>query len=101
MEGLVLGLGSPSQLVRQIVEELRVEAAGGEGGGDGGRFKGLWGMAGEVADELDKALQLRGSCPEEAIAKLGRNCHMPNALTSPLQVRDDGGGGGGRCGGRG
>ncbi|KAG2433550.1 hypothetical protein HYH02_012667 [Chlamydomonas schloesseri] len=43
-------------------------------------------LAAELADHLAKAHELRGVSVPEATAVLGRNCHMPNALQTPLQV---------------
>ncbi|KXZ44235.1 hypothetical protein GPECTOR_70g465 [Gonium pectorale] len=42
--------------------------------------------ADELAAQLRGCLALRSSPVAEAVAALGRNCHMPNALTTPLQV---------------
>jgi hypothetical protein len=39
-----------------------------------------------IAAELQRVLGLAGKPIPEAVAVLGRNCHMPNALTSPLHV---------------
>jgi hypothetical protein len=43
-------------------------------------------LASEIAGHLRQALSLASTPPPAAVAQLGRNCHMPNALTSPLQV---------------
>ena len=53
----------------------------------GGRFSGLWGEAEAVAGWLERSAELAGAPPSEVVPELGgRNCHMPNALTTPLQV---------------
>jgi hypothetical protein len=39
-----------------------------------------------VATQLRRAVSLAAVHPTEATAQLGRNCHMPNALTTPLQA---------------
>lgn len=43
----------------------------------------LWG---EVAARLLQAAELAPLPPLEAAAQLGRNCHLPNSLQTPLQV---------------
>ncbi|KAJ9525938.1 hypothetical protein QJQ45_009406 [Haematococcus lacustris] len=43
-------------------------------------------LAGVIAGNLRHAMKLAALPPSTAIAELGRNCHMPNALTSPLQI---------------
>ena len=51
------------------------------------RFSGLWGEAEAVAGWLERSAELAEAPPSEAVPELGgRNCHMPNALTTPLQV---------------
>ena len=44
----------------------------------------FWGLGGEIATRLKRAVDLSTTDPMEA--SLGNNCHMPNALTSPLQI---------------
>ncbi|KAG2498090.1 hypothetical protein HYH03_003848 [Edaphochlamys debaryana] len=43
-------------------------------------------LAPELAAHLRSCLALAATPVPEAVAKLGRNCHMPNALQTPLQV---------------
>ena len=44
-------------------------------------------LCGELAGHLESAARLAATIPAEAVATLGgRNCHMPNALLTPLQV---------------
>ena len=40
----------------------------------------------EVADRLVQAAELAPLPPLEAATRLGRNCHLPNSLQTPLQV---------------
>lgn len=44
-------------------------------------------LAAEVAQRLARAAELRAEPVAVAVEELGRNCHMPNALQTPLQVR--------------
>ena len=47
-----------------------------------------------MAGWLERSAELAGALPSEAVPELGgRNCHMPNALTTPLQVLEWGEGG--------
>lgn len=39
-----------------------------------------------IASSLEQALALRSTPVPQAVAIMGRNCHMPNALTTPLHV---------------
>lgn len=39
-----------------------------------------------IADHLQTALQLRDQPHLDAVQQLGRNCHMPNALQTPLHT---------------
>lgn len=41
---------------------------------------------GAVADALDAALALAGTTHADAVAQLGRNCHLPGALASPVHA---------------
>lgn len=43
-------------------------------------------LAHKIADALEQAMQLRSTPVPQAVAIMGRNCHMPNALTTPLHV---------------
>jgi ADP-ribosylglycohydrolase len=43
-------------------------------------------VAGEIAAKLRAALERRGESPEQAVAALGRNCHLPNSYQTPLQA---------------
>ncbi len=44
-------------------------------------------LAPELAAHVARVLELRDTPVAKATAALGRNCHMPNALQTPLQVR--------------
>ncbi|GLC39730.1 hypothetical protein PLESTM_000933600 [Pleodorina starrii] len=43
-------------------------------------------LAPEIAAQLARALELRTTPVPAAVTALGRNCHMPNALQTPLHV---------------
>eukprot|EP00878_Enallax_costatus_P026811 GHUV01028811.1.p1 GENE.GHUV01028811.1~~GHUV01028811.1.p1 ORF type:complete len:145 (-),score=60.77 GHUV01028811.1:363-797(-) len=43
-------------------------------------------LAVSIADHLQKALQLQQQPHQDAVNQLGRNCHMPNALQTPLHA---------------
>ncbi|GFH14097.1 predicted protein [Haematococcus lacustris] len=54
--------------------------------GASSRLEVTYELAGVIAGNLRHAMKLAALPPSTAIAELGRNCHMPNALTSPLQI---------------
>ncbi|PNH12277.1 Crystallin J1A [Tetrabaena socialis] len=101
LERMLLG-GSALAAVEQTLAELE---------GPQGRLAPHCGpLAPELAGHLRRVLQLRTTPVPEAVAELGRNCHMPNALQTPLLVvlyvehlaaGQSGGGSGGDAGGRG
>lgn len=68
---------------RAVVGELK------EQGGDDGARRSLP-MAPEVAREvaarLEDALSRLDDSPEQAVAALGRNCHLPNSYQTPLHA---------------
>eukprot|EP00198_Chlamydomonas_reinhardtii_P003957 XP_001693293.1 predicted protein [Chlamydomonas reinhardtii] len=75
---LVLGGWRAEAAVREVVADLRSPQ---------GLLVPYCGpLAAELADHLAKVHELRGVPVPEATAALGRNCHMPNALQTPLQV---------------
>ncbi|KAG2442291.1 hypothetical protein HXX76_002377 [Chlamydomonas incerta] len=75
---LLLGGSRAEAAVREVVADLRSPQ---------GLLVPYCGpLAAELADHLAKAHDLRGVPVPEATAVLGRNCHMPNALQTPLQV---------------
>jgi ADP-ribosylglycohydrolase len=45
-----------------------------------------FGLGRSIALELTRAVEMSHIDPMEASKVLGNNCHMPNALTSPLQI---------------
>ena len=103
LEGIMMGW-APSEAVQAVVSELSAEdkvegkdmAAVVQQGGDGRMLRGLkgddgplalWGKAEEISQWLRLALSLALKPPREAVPELGgRNCHMPNALTTPLHI---------------
>ena len=38
----------------------------------------------EVVSQLREVKAMAGKSPKEAIAKFGKNCHLPNSYTTPL-----------------
>lgn len=51
-----------------------------------GRLAGCGAHAGAVADHLARALSMQAVSVGDAIAQLGKNCHMPNACQTPLHI---------------
>jgi ADP-ribosylglycohydrolase len=43
-------------------------------------------LAAAIAGHLDKVLQLQQTPHADAVQELGRNCHMPNALQTPIHA---------------
>ncbi|KAF5831978.1 ADP-ribosylation/Crystallin J1 [Dunaliella salina] len=50
------------------------------------RFAFAGAMATQVSAHLSEAASLAALTPSSAVAQLGRNCHMPNALQTPLHI---------------
>ncbi|GFR40758.1 hypothetical protein Agub_g1370, partial [Astrephomene gubernaculifera] len=77
LEQVLLG-ASAEEAVRHAVQDLQSPQ---------GRLAPSCGpLAPELASHLLRVLELRTTPVPEAVAVLGRNCHMPNALQTPLQV---------------
>jgi ADP-ribosylglycohydrolase len=79
-----------SMVLRGVVLGSRVEDAAKEVVGrleeDPSLLPMLPAVAREIASRLRDALARRGDSPEQAIAALGRNCHLPNSYQTPLQA---------------
>jgi hypothetical protein len=43
-------------------------------------------LAASIAGHLDRTLQLQQTPHADAVQELGRNCHMPNALQTPIHA---------------
>lgn len=94
MEAVVMG-ASVTAAVAEAADWLQ-RAAHGSGpagaanaaaaGADGGARSVPAALWGEVAARLQQAAQLAPLAPLEAATRLGRNCHLPNSLQTPLQV---------------
>ncbi|EFJ42871.1 hypothetical protein VOLCADRAFT_97046 [Volvox carteri f. nagariensis] len=77
LEQLLLG-STAEAAVRHVIHDLRSP--------QGRLAPFVWGMGSEIAGHLARALELRTEPVPVAVAALGRNCHMPNALQTPLHV---------------
>ncbi|KAF6260730.1 ADP-ribosylation/Crystallin J1 [Scenedesmus sp. NREL 46B-D3] len=73
-------LGQPAgQAVKETVQELKQQQQG------AGRMPDAE-QAASIAGHLEKALQLQQTPHADAVQELGRNCHMPNALQTPIHA---------------
>ncbi|GLC50861.1 hypothetical protein PLESTB_000440000 [Pleodorina starrii] len=77
LERLLMG-STAEAAVRHVVHDLE---------SPGGRLaRYVRDLAPEIAAQLARALELRTTAVPAAVTALGRNCHMPNALQTPLHV---------------
>ena len=74
LEGVILG-ADPAEAVQRAITALRDPLRAFPLEGDG-----------VVADALDAAVALAGASHADAVAQLGRNCHLPGALASPVHA---------------
>ncbi|WIA13004.1 hypothetical protein OEZ85_006614 [Tetradesmus obliquus] len=78
LERLLLGQAA-EQAVRETVQELQQQQ---NGGGSMPQPE----LSAAIAGHLEKVLQLQQTPHADAVQELGRNCHMPNALQTPIHA---------------
>eukprot|EP00887_Chlorella_sp_A99_P003938 scaffold11.g3938.t1 len=89
LEGVILGASVTSAVASTIAwlqDEEREQAATVQAPPPPGLAAVPPAKWGEVAARLQQAADLAPLPPAEIVARLGRNCHLPNSLTTPLHV---------------